>query len=98
MYLLRQKESQNNTSSTSHNLQQHQQQHHYLPGLLKNFLPASGPIKQKMDAILTISDEQLFNLPALELRALLVYTVDVSLEQDRFLIGRKAQLKYFLYS
>lgn len=92
MYLLRHKDSQN-SSLTTNNFQQQQLQNQQLPGVLKNILPTNGSIRQKMDSILTLNDEQIYNLSALELRSLLLYTVEVSLEQDRFLTGRKAQLK-----
>lgn len=65
-----------------------------LPGILKDLLPTSGPFKQKIEALLAFPEDEMFSLPLVELKTLLLYAADISQEQERLLNGRKGQLKY----
>uniref|UniRef100_A0A915DPY7 Uncharacterized protein n=1 Tax=Ditylenchus dipsaci TaxID=166011 RepID=A0A915DPY7_9BILA len=72
------------------NEQQLHQQHAQLPAILQK--SAGVALKQRIENLLALPDDQVFNLPFPELKVLLIHAAELSQEQNRLLNGRKAQL------
>ncbi|KAI1732421.1 hypothetical protein Ddc_01285 [Ditylenchus destructor] len=74
------------------NEQQRAQHHRELPAVVQKNAQMGQPLKQRIETLLAVPDDNVMKMPANELRALLIYAAELCREQDRMLNGRHAQL------
>ncbi|KAH7693802.1 hypothetical protein AAVH_39158, partial [Aphelenchoides avenae] len=70
---------------------QNEQQHQQMSAPVRNALQA-GPLKQRVENFVGMSQDHALALPPQELIALIVHGVELMREQDKFIDGRRKQL------